>query len=190
MDVNKRKETDISEEDLNFAITEEFPPVYSQWSSETWKTIKSEIQEEIWHFWLSMHGSTLGFRHLGFGFFIFTPCVSERWIGELPFDSWLLSSSLSRSRCGAAISSRLRVSGRPSASLTLWYWGRERTCRGASPSDGHSEDSESQWGTFPWPEAIDRGNRRGNRSQQGECMKRAGSGAKHLTLLCFRKQTS
>lgn len=44
-------------------------------------------------------------------------------------------------------------------SLSVWYWGSEQTCCGANPSDGHSGDSESQWGTFPWPQATEIWNR-------------------------------
>lgn len=60
-------------------------------------------------------------------------------------------------------------------SLRIWYWGREQTCRGANPSDGHSGDSESQWGTFPWREATEiwngdrqEGNRLQGRDEMGE----------------------
>lgn len=149
---------------------------------------ESEIQKEILTLRLSMQGSTLGFviylmflLYIFFGFLrlLCQPmCIWEVNLWTAVRQSAL---SLSRSRCGVAISSRLWLGsasqGASLMSLRIWYWERERTCRGASPSDEHSGDSESQWGTFPWPQATQTWNRdrhEGNRLQGKESVTRVG----------------
>lgn len=80
-----------------------------------------------------------------------------RRLCHLGVAAWLWLAGSGPTRCSAA----RRVS------LRIWYWGSERTCCGANPSDGRSGGSESQWGTFPWRHAV-KMDHRGKRSNENK----------------------
>lgn len=134
-----------------------------------------KIQREILHLGsvckvpLLALSSRLCFFYFWFAFLFFSPKLPFHPIcnpkGE--FVNWHWTVGYLHRLCHVVVAVWLSLAGsgwalHPMASrmsLRIWYWGREQTCRDANPSDGHSGDSESHWGIFPWRQAEEIWNR-------------------------------